>query len=192
MQDVTRARNLRGNRIDMQGTRFLRQAVACQPNGVATISGARQRRWKEVGDRVSAPRRGAAGVRRRRRRLRRRARLQFGSLYRIVLRGPVGRRRLRAAQHPLVAGRERLCDDRFTCLGVVCRRKLRRSGAGVEGAARLGQDAGLHGRGRDAGRHDRLRGSHRAARADGGRKPRRRGPVGYLLHRRHDVAPQRA
>jgi long-chain acyl-CoA synthetase len=36
----------------MQGTRFLRQAVACQPNGVATVSGARKRNWKEVGDRV--------------------------------------------------------------------------------------------------------------------------------------------
>ena len=36
----------------MQGTRFLRQAVACQPNGVATISGARRRTWNEVGARV--------------------------------------------------------------------------------------------------------------------------------------------
>jgi long-chain acyl-CoA synthetase len=36
----------------MQGTRFLRQAVACQPHGVATISGARRRNWTEVGARV--------------------------------------------------------------------------------------------------------------------------------------------
>jgi long-chain acyl-CoA synthetase len=36
----------------MQGTRFLRQAVACQPRGVATISGARRRTWSEVGERV--------------------------------------------------------------------------------------------------------------------------------------------
>ena len=36
----------------MQGTQFLRQAVACQPNGTATISGSRRRTWREVGDRV--------------------------------------------------------------------------------------------------------------------------------------------
>ena len=37
---------------DMQGTRFLRQAVACQPHGIATITGERRRTWTEVGDRV--------------------------------------------------------------------------------------------------------------------------------------------
>jgi long-chain acyl-CoA synthetase len=36
----------------MQGTRFLRQAVACRPRGVATISGERRRTWTEIGDRV--------------------------------------------------------------------------------------------------------------------------------------------
>ncbi len=36
----------------MQGTQFLRQAVACQPRGLATISGARRRNWSEVGARV--------------------------------------------------------------------------------------------------------------------------------------------
>ena len=36
----------------MQGTHFLTQAVDCQPRGTATISGARRRTWKEVGDRV--------------------------------------------------------------------------------------------------------------------------------------------
>ena len=36
----------------MQGTQFLRQAIACRPHGVATISGARRRTWKEVGYRV--------------------------------------------------------------------------------------------------------------------------------------------
>lgn len=36
----------------MQGTRFLRQAIACQPKGVATIFGERQRTWTEVGNRV--------------------------------------------------------------------------------------------------------------------------------------------
>ena len=39
--------------IDMQGTRFLRQAGACQPHGIATISGERKRTWIEVGERVS-------------------------------------------------------------------------------------------------------------------------------------------
>ena len=36
----------------MQGTRFLTQAVACQPNRTATVSGSRRRTWKEVGARV--------------------------------------------------------------------------------------------------------------------------------------------
>jgi long-chain acyl-CoA synthetase len=36
----------------MQGTQFLRQAIASRPHGVATISGARRRTWKEVGYRV--------------------------------------------------------------------------------------------------------------------------------------------
>jgi long-chain acyl-CoA synthetase len=36
----------------MQGTQFLTQAVACQPNRTATITGARRRTWKEVGARV--------------------------------------------------------------------------------------------------------------------------------------------
>ncbi len=36
----------------MQGTRFLRQAVACQPHGIATITGDRRRTWTEVGERV--------------------------------------------------------------------------------------------------------------------------------------------
>lgn len=36
----------------MQGTRFLRQAVACNPHGTATISGGRRRTWKEVGERA--------------------------------------------------------------------------------------------------------------------------------------------
>ncbi len=36
----------------MQGTQFLTQAVACQPNRIATISGTRRRTWKEVGARV--------------------------------------------------------------------------------------------------------------------------------------------
>ncbi len=36
----------------MQGTQFLTQAVACQPQRTATIYGDRRRTWKEVGDRV--------------------------------------------------------------------------------------------------------------------------------------------
>jgi long-chain acyl-CoA synthetase len=36
----------------MQGTRFLTQAVACQPHRTATIFGSRRRTWREVGDRV--------------------------------------------------------------------------------------------------------------------------------------------
>ena len=36
----------------MQGTRFLTQAVDCQPRRTATISGARRRTWREVGERV--------------------------------------------------------------------------------------------------------------------------------------------
>ena len=36
----------------MQGTRFLTQAVDIKPEGVATVSGARRRKWKEVGARV--------------------------------------------------------------------------------------------------------------------------------------------
>lgn len=36
----------------MQGTRFLNQAVACQPHRTATICGDRRRTWKEVGERV--------------------------------------------------------------------------------------------------------------------------------------------
>ena len=36
----------------MQGTQFLMQAVACQPNRTATIAGGRRRTWKEVGARV--------------------------------------------------------------------------------------------------------------------------------------------
>ena len=36
----------------MQGTQFLRQAVACQPHGTATISGARRQTWTKVGERV--------------------------------------------------------------------------------------------------------------------------------------------
>ena len=36
----------------MQGTRFLTQAVACQPQRTATICGNRRRTWKEVGERV--------------------------------------------------------------------------------------------------------------------------------------------
>jgi long-chain acyl-CoA synthetase len=36
----------------MQGTHFLTQAVACQPQGTATISGARRRSWEQVGNRV--------------------------------------------------------------------------------------------------------------------------------------------
>ena len=36
----------------MQGTRMLTQAVACQPNRVATISGERRRTWREIGQRV--------------------------------------------------------------------------------------------------------------------------------------------
>jgi len=44
----------------MQGTQMLQQAVASQPQGVATIFGQRRRTWKEVGDRVP---RLAAGLR---------------------------------------------------------------------------------------------------------------------------------
>lgn len=36
----------------MQGTRFLTQAVACQPHRTATICNGRRRSWKEVGARV--------------------------------------------------------------------------------------------------------------------------------------------
>src|SRR5271170_4938951 len=36
----------------MQGTHFLTQAVDCRPRRTATISGARQRTWQEVGERV--------------------------------------------------------------------------------------------------------------------------------------------
>lgn len=36
----------------MQGTQFLRQAVACRPDGIATICAGRQRSWREVGQRV--------------------------------------------------------------------------------------------------------------------------------------------
>ncbi len=36
----------------MQGTSFLRRAVACNPSGTATISGARRRTWREVGERT--------------------------------------------------------------------------------------------------------------------------------------------
>lgn len=36
----------------MQGTRFLTQAVACQPRRTATICNGRRRTWKEVGERV--------------------------------------------------------------------------------------------------------------------------------------------
>jgi long-chain acyl-CoA synthetase len=36
----------------MQGTRFLRQAVAGNPAGVATIAGDRRRTWREVGERT--------------------------------------------------------------------------------------------------------------------------------------------
>ena len=36
----------------MQGTRFLREAVARQPRGIATISGERQRSWSDIGERV--------------------------------------------------------------------------------------------------------------------------------------------
>jgi len=36
----------------MQGTSFLRRAVACNPRGTATISGARRRTWREVGERT--------------------------------------------------------------------------------------------------------------------------------------------
>ena len=36
----------------MQGTRFLTQAVACQPHRTATIYGERRRTWTEVGARV--------------------------------------------------------------------------------------------------------------------------------------------
>jgi long-chain acyl-CoA synthetase len=36
----------------MQGTHFLTQAVDCQPGRTATISGARRRTWREVGERV--------------------------------------------------------------------------------------------------------------------------------------------
>ena len=36
----------------MQGTHFLTQAVDCQPRRTATISGARRRTWREVGERV--------------------------------------------------------------------------------------------------------------------------------------------
>ncbi|HMO47387.1 MAG TPA: long-chain fatty acid--CoA ligase [Rubrivivax sp.] len=36
----------------MQGTRFLTQAVACQPHRTATICNGRRRTWKEVGARV--------------------------------------------------------------------------------------------------------------------------------------------
>lgn len=43
----------------MQGTSILRQAVARNPNGIATICGERQRLWSEVGTRVP---RAAAGL----------------------------------------------------------------------------------------------------------------------------------
>lgn len=36
----------------MQGTQFLRQAVACQPQRTATICNGRRRSWREVGERV--------------------------------------------------------------------------------------------------------------------------------------------
>lgn len=36
----------------MQGTKLLNQAVANQPNGIATIFAGRRRTWKQVGDRV--------------------------------------------------------------------------------------------------------------------------------------------
>ena len=36
----------------MQGTRFLTQAVACQPSRIATICNGRRRSWREVGNRV--------------------------------------------------------------------------------------------------------------------------------------------
>jgi long-chain acyl-CoA synthetase len=36
----------------MQGTQFLRQAVACQPQRTATICHGRRRTWREVGERV--------------------------------------------------------------------------------------------------------------------------------------------
>lgn len=36
----------------MQGTQFLTQAVACQPQRTATTYGDRSRTWKEVGGRV--------------------------------------------------------------------------------------------------------------------------------------------
>ena len=36
----------------MQGTRFLKQAVACQPQRTATVSGTRRRTWRDVGERV--------------------------------------------------------------------------------------------------------------------------------------------
>lgn len=36
----------------MQGTRFLKQAMTCQPQRTATIYGDRRRNWKEVGERV--------------------------------------------------------------------------------------------------------------------------------------------
>jgi long-chain acyl-CoA synthetase len=36
----------------MQGTQFLKQAVACKPHGIATVCNGRRRSWKEVGHRV--------------------------------------------------------------------------------------------------------------------------------------------
>jgi len=36
----------------MQGTRFLKQAVACAPLRTATIHGSRKRTWREIGERV--------------------------------------------------------------------------------------------------------------------------------------------
>ena len=174
----------------MQGTRFLRQAVASQPRGIATISGDRKRTWTEVGDRV--PRLAAALWKTRdcRRRVRCGARLQFRPLRRALLCHSLGRRRLCAAK--ISAGPRPRTPMRSGIPGgvcAVCGRELHRPSGSELGFLKTLVFMGEGETPEGMLSYEQLIFEQRA---DGGRQPERRGSLGHLLHRGNHAPIPRA
>ena len=174
----------------MQGTRFLTQAVACQPHRTATICHGRRRSWREVGNRV--PRLAAAlralGIADGRFV----AALAMNSdrYLELFLAVPWAggafaplniRWSLAENEYALTDSKASVLfiDDSFVDQALELKRKL----GWVQTLVWIGEGPAL------PRRHARLRDADRADRANARRQALRRRPLGHLLHRRHDGPP---
>ena len=174
----------------MNITHGLRRALQINPNGLATVFGERRRNWREIGDRVArlAAALRALGVKAGDRV----AILSLNSdrYLETLSRHRLGRRRDRAAQHPLEPARERRRDARLP-RPRPGRRQGVCAGRHSAGESRSRPEADLCRRRRRACRHGELRGAARASEPVAGRDAPSARPRRHLLHRRHHRPLQR-